>query len=76
VCAVFLGKLGLFAYLVKRFVPSLYPLPSNFLTVRPTMGSLLRFWPLYAYCATYYYAQRLLGCVRRACAVLHSPACP
>jgi hypothetical protein len=58
---VFLGKLGLFAYLVKRFLPSLCPLPANFLTSRPTAGSLLRFWPLYVYCAAYYYAQKLLG---------------
>lgn len=58
---VFLGKLGLFTYLVKRFLPSLCPLPANFLTCRPTAGSLLRFWPLYVYCAAYYYAQKLLG---------------
>ncbi|ELR23063.1 Fbox domain containing protein [Acanthamoeba castellanii str. Neff] len=58
---LFLGKLGLFAYLVKRFLPSLCPLPANFLTSRPTAGSLLRFWPLYVYCAAYYYAQKLLG---------------
>jgi hypothetical protein len=67
---VFLAKVGLGVYAVRRLAPSLCPLPERFVSTRrlpagaaSALAVLAGFWPLLSYTAAYSLVQHLLGCV-------------